>query len=283
MSQQTSTPVRGSKLGEGKTKILYELIGRPDDIDFFSKEDITAGDGKMHNVISGKGRVSNETACNIFRLLEKRGVPTAFIEQSSPDSFIAQKCTMFPYEIVVRRRAYGSYLQRYPEVEKGHKFPDLIVEFYLKTKDRQWKGKPLVCDDPLMVHDAANGKIMLYDAHKPMKDQSAPFLVLDEADVFVVENESKYFPKMTSIALNSFIILEECFRVLGYTYVDFKIECGLTKYLRVVMADLIDSDSGRLLDADGNHVDKQYYREGGELDKLMQKFELVARLTSQFQ
>ncbi len=54
---------------------------------------------------------------------------------------------------VVRREAHGSYLKRSPHFTKGQLFPRLIVEEFLKTKDRDWKGKPLVCDDPLMEYD----------------------------------------------------------------------------------------------------------------------------------
>jgi phosphoribosylaminoimidazole-succinocarboxamide synthase len=284
MFQKKSNYIRGTEiLAEGKTKILLDVVGEPNLTDVVSKDDITAGDGKKHDVILGKGAVSNQTACNIFRVLAAHTIPTAFKEQSGPNSFIAEKCEMFPYEVVVRRRAYGSYLQRFPEVPKGFEFPELITEFFLKTKDRQWKGKVLVCDDPLMIHDAPTGTISLYDAHKPMKDQPEPFLVLDETEVFIVENESKYFTKMAAIARESFRILGEFFAALEYDYVDFKVEFGITASGRVVLADLIDSDSGRLLDAEGNHVDKQYYREGGDLDKLMKKFRLVADLTSKFQ
>ena len=60
---------------------------------------------------------------------------------------------MLPYEVVVRREAHGSYLKRSPHFAKGQLFPRLIVEFFLKTKDKNWNGKPLVADDPLMGSD----------------------------------------------------------------------------------------------------------------------------------
>lgn len=274
--------VRGTKvLGEGKTKILFEVVNEPDLIDVHSKDDITAGDGAKHDVIDGKGRVSNETACNIFDLLGGNGIPVAFVQKSGPNSFISQKCAMFPYEIVVRREAFGSYCQRHPKTAKGTVFPQLIVEFFLKTKGRKWKDRDLVCDDPFMIADSLRDVICLYDPHKPIEDQK-PFLTLPSKSVFLTRNEWQYFPDMERIARDSFALLERHFAELGYRYVDFKIECGLNRMKRVVMADLIDSDSGRLLDAQGNHVDKQYYREGGDIDKLIQKFHLVMELTRRF-
>lgn len=279
---QTATYAHGTNvLAEGKTKVLLDVVGHPDLTDILSKDDITAGDGKKHDVIPGKGAVSNETACNIFRLVAKRGVPTAFVEQSGPDSFIAQKCTMFPYEIVVRSMAMGSYCQRFPQVPKGTMLRNLVTEFYLKTKDRQWKGRPLVCDDPLLILDTEDNTARLYDPHRPMAGQK-PFLILPVDEVFLTEDEWKYFPEMETIARDTFIILEENFARLGFRYADFKVECGLNRQGDVLLADLIDSDSGRLLDIEGNHLDKQYYREGGDLDKLMQKFTFVAALTRHF-
>jgi len=50
---------------------------------------------------------------------------------------------MLPYEVVVRREAHGSYLKRNPHFSKGQLFPQLIVELFLKTKDKNWKGMPV--------------------------------------------------------------------------------------------------------------------------------------------
>jgi phosphoribosylaminoimidazole-succinocarboxamide synthase len=189
---------------------------------------------------------------------------------------------MFNYEIVVRHKADGSYCERYPETPKGYVFPEPIVEFFLKTKGKNFKGKPLVCDDPYMTFDKSAGTISLYDAHRPMKDQLEPFLVLEAIEVFVVDNEWKYFAKMRKIAVDTFHIVRQCFAKLGYDYIDFKVECGLTAYFRVVIADLIDGDSGRIQDPDGIYIDKQYYRDGGDLENMMKKFQLIAELTRQF-
>ena len=120
-----------------------------------AKDDITAGDGAKHDIIPDKGRLATATTCNVFRLLKACGLPVAFEEQDSATSFIAPGCTMLPYEVVVRREAHGSVSQAQPHFAKGQLFPKLIVEFFLKTKDKNWKGKPLVADDPLM---AAQGR-----------------------------------------------------------------------------------------------------------------------------
>src|SRR5204862_7179753 len=136
-----------------------------------SKDDITAGDGAKHDIISDKGGLANRTTCNVFRLLKACGLPVAFEKQDSANSFTAPKCLMLPYEVVVRREAHGSYLKRNPHFAKGQLFPKLIVEIFLKTKDKDWKGKNLVCDDPLMIAEDGAAKIELYNPAKPLTGQ----------------------------------------------------------------------------------------------------------------
>src|SRR5215472_18619417 len=136
----------GPAVAEGKTKTIHRIAGNDELVALVAKDDITAGDGAKHDIISDKGGLANRTTCNVFRLLKACGLPIAFEKQDSANSFIAQKCLMLPYEVVVRREAHGSYLKRNPHLSKGQLFPHLIGELFLETKDRTWKGKPLVCD-----------------------------------------------------------------------------------------------------------------------------------------
>src|SRR5690349_15530988 len=109
----------GPLVNEGKTKKIHQIAGNPDLVTLVSKDDITAGDGAKHDVISGKSALANGTTCNVFRLLKACGIPVAFEEQDSATSFIAPKCHMLPYEVVTRREAHGSYLKRHPQYGKG--------------------------------------------------------------------------------------------------------------------------------------------------------------------
>src|ERR1700693_5510681 len=165
----------GALVAEGKTKRIYEVQGGSGLVTVISKDDITAGDGAKHDIIPDKGKYANATTCNVFRLLKASGLPVAFEEQTGPNSFLAPLCTMLPYEVVVRREAHGSYLKRNPHFAKGQLFPKLVVEFFLKTKDKNWKGKSLICDDPLMLYAKADSKIRLFNPAKPIHGQE-PFL-----------------------------------------------------------------------------------------------------------
>ena len=166
----------GALVAEGKTKKIHLGKSGSDLVTVISKDDITAGDGAKHDIIPDKGRLATATTCNVFRLLKSCGLPVAFLEQDSAISFVAPKCDMLPYEVVVRREAHGSYLKRNPHLAKGQLFPQLLVEFYLKTKDKNWKGKPLVADDPLMGYADGDKQIQLFNPAKPLVGQE-PFLV----------------------------------------------------------------------------------------------------------
>ena len=270
----------GTLVAEGKTKKIHQVPGSPDLVTILSKDDITAGDGAKHDVIPDKGRLANATTCNVFRLLKACGLPVAFEEQDSADSFIAPGCTMLPYEVVVRREAHGSYLKRNPHLRRGQLFPHLIGELFLKTKDRTWKGKPLVCDDPLLLYAREASQIRLFHPAKPMQGQE-PFLVLNEHEVFGRDEEWKVLPEMGRIARHAFLVLEKAWQLEGGTLVDLKVEFGFDRGGRLLLADVIDNDSWRVLQ-DGFYIDKQVYRDGGALDDVAAKYRRVAEVTGRF-
>ena len=279
-ASRSSTQQRGAIVNEGKTKQIVQIAGNPDLVTLVAKDDITAGDGAKHDVIPDKGRLANRTTCNVFRLLKACGLPVAFEHQDSPTSFIAPKCTMLPYEVVARREAHGSYLKRNPHFEKGQLFPRLIVEFFLKTKDKDWKGKPLVCDDPLMLYADGDTQIKLYNPAKPIQGQD-PFLVLPISDVFSSGEERKLFPEMGKLARQAFLVLEKAWQLEGGRLVDFKVEFGYDTKGRLLLADVIDNDSWRVIEG-GGYIDKQVYRDGGALDDVAAKYRQVAETTDRF-
>ena len=269
----------GALVIEGKTKKVYKIKDGADRVAVISKDDITAGDGAKHDVIPDKGRLATATTSNVFRLLKACGIPVGFVEQDSATSFVAPGCEMLPYEVVTRREAHGSYLKRNPHFAKGQLFPQLIVEFYLKTKDKNWKGKPLVADDPFMQF-ADDGKIKLFNPAKPLQGQE-PFLVLPVGDVFTRPGEEKIFPEMARIARQAFLALEKAWQLEGGTLVDLKVEFGYDAKGNLLLADVVDNDSWRVLES-GAYIDKQVYRDGGALDDVAAKYRRVADITGRF-
>jgi len=270
----------GALVTEGKTKKIHQVQGKPDLVVLVAKDDITAGDGAKHDIIPDKGRLATATTCNVFRLLKACDVPVAFEVQDSPTSFVAPSCSMLPYEVVVRREAHGSFLKRNPHIARGQLFPKLIVEFFLKTKGKEWKGKPLVCDDPLMLYSEETSQIRLLDPAKPMQGQE-PFLVLPQSEVFSHKDEAKFFPEMARIATQTFLVLEKAWQLEGGTLVDLKVEFGFDTKSRLLLADVIDNDSWRVVES-GAYIDKQVYRDGGALDDVAEKYRRVAGITGHF-
>jgi phosphoribosylaminoimidazole carboxylase/phosphoribosylaminoimidazole-succinocarboxamide synthase len=278
--------VVGELVIEGKTKKVNRVIGSKSEVILTSKDDITAGDGAKHDVIPNKGCLANQTTCNVFRLLQACGLPIAFVEQDSASSFVAPHCTMLPYEVVVRREGFGSYLKRNPHLSKGQLFPKLLVEFFLKTSGKVWKGKrnqktyELVCDDPFMVYAEGSCEVRLFDPTKPIFGQE-PFLVLPDCEVFSYKEEWKNYAEMKRIARQTFLILEKAWQLQGRKLVDFKVEFGIDITGVLMLADVIDNDSWRVIE-DGVHIDKQAYREGGKLSEVALKYAHVAALTENF-
>jgi phosphoribosylaminoimidazole carboxylase / phosphoribosylaminoimidazole-succinocarboxamide synthase len=279
-TRPATRPSPGALVAEGKTKRIYQAAGGSDLVTVISKDDITAGDGAKHDIIPDKGLLANATTCNVFRLLRACGLPVAFEEQDSATSFVAPKCSMLPYEVVVRREAHGSYLKRNPHLSKGLLFPQLIVEFFLKTKDRTWKGKPLVSDDPLMIYTEGQSQIRLFNPAKPMQGQE-PFLVISTSEVFEDDEEWRIFPEMRRIARHAFLVLEKAWQLEGGTLVDLKVEFGFDANGRLLLADVIDNDSWRVIE-DGAYIDKQVYRDGGALGDVAEKYRRVADITNRF-
>ena len=113
---------------EGKTKIIIDAGDGT--VLIRSKDDITAGDGAKHDVIEGKAASSTTTTCNIFQLLNNKRVPTHFVERLDAVTFRARNVEMIPLELVARRIATGSFLDRNDGIADGTVFAELVFEVF---------------------------------------------------------------------------------------------------------------------------------------------------------
>jgi phosphoribosylaminoimidazole carboxylase/phosphoribosylaminoimidazole-succinocarboxamide synthase len=265
----------GEIIAEGKTKIVRSYEDNLSLAIFEAKDDITAGDGAKHDVIEGKKELATQTTCNVFRLLSDCNLPVAFHRQLDSCRFLGDLCQMIQYEVVVRREAHGSYLKRHPYVEKGHVFPKLIVEFFLKTSDRIWKGTPIPKDDPFIRFTDAGAELFQPDI--PVESQK-PFMVLSD---FPLKNQPALFEQMITIAKRAFLILEKAWQLENGRLVDFKVEFGINSSGKLLLADVIDNDSWRVIQ-NQQYVDKQIYRDGGALDKVADLYHHVSLITNRF-
>jgi len=243
----------GAKLAEGKTKIIYAHPDDPALVVLVHKDSISAGDGARRNVIEGKGALSGRTAANVFSMLAAAGVPTHFVAALSATEMVARRCEMIPVEVVLRRRATGSYLKRYPHVAEGTRFEPALVEFFLKDDARH---DPQITADEMVTQAIAT------------RDEAA---------------------EMTEQGRRVFGLLEQAWAKLDVTLVDLKIEFGRSVGGRLLVADMIDNDSWRIWPGGekGRMLDKQIYRnlqtvKEADLEAVRQKYAQVADLTERF-
>jgi phosphoribosylaminoimidazole-succinocarboxamide synthase len=254
---------RLKKVNEGKTKIIY---ANPDDsktVYMVFKDDITAGDGVKHDVISGKALVDWKTNRDIFEFLNRKGVQTHYIESPQEKVSLVKKLDRkINLEVVTRRVAAGSIL-KWGDITEGKRFDPLVTQFHYK-------------DDPL---------------HDPM---------LDESYVkFMIHNKkATEYSEMRKINDQVFGILEEAFAHFNIQLVDFKLEYGIIDD-EVTLIDEITGGSFRLwpyahenpnLDQENvldelnpsGRLDKDTYRMGSDLGMVQSKFEVISKITAQF-
>lgn len=271
-------------IAEGKTKIIFDASGQdvPNDgcttckkVLIVSKDDITAGDGAAREKLSGKAKACNKTAVNVFKLLKAKGIPTHFLSWFDDQSFLALHAEMIPLEVVTRRIAAGSYLKRNPEVVEGEFFPMLEYELFYKDDSLH---DPLVNVDT----DSQDVTLELFKADQPV--------TLDSNLGLKRLEQSVNFDQMRIIALQVFLVLEEAWLELGLVLYDMKIEFGLVEDglggKRLVVADVITNDEWRLRDGNGNHLDKQVFRDAVRnntvdeaVDGIIENYEMIAKLS----
>ena len=208
---------------EGKAKKLYST-DNADEIIVYYKDDATAFNGEKKGSIKDKGVMNNEITTLLFKMLEKNGVKTHFIEKLSDREQLCQKVKIFPLEVIVRNLIAGSMAKRLG-IEEGTVPPNTIFEICYKNDEY---GDPLIND-----HHAVALKLATYD-------------------------ELKYIYEVTSKVNN---LLKEALDKIGITLVDFKVEFGKNSKGEILLADEITPDTCRFWDkATGKKLDKDRFR-----------------------
>jgi phosphoribosylaminoimidazole-succinocarboxamide synthase len=130
---------KGELLYEGKAKQVY-ATENPDYVIQYFKDDATAFNAKKRGTIVSKGILNNQMSETFFRLLEREGVPTHFVERLSDREMLVKKLQIIPVETVVRNIIAGSLAKRLG-LEEGKALPMPILEYF-------YKSDPL--DDPMI-------------------------------------------------------------------------------------------------------------------------------------
>ncbi len=210
------------QLYEGKAKKVF-ATENPDYVIVSYKDDATAFNGLKKGTISGKGAINNRMTNYMFKLLEKEGVPTHFVEELNDRETVVKKVEIVPLEVIVRNVAAGSFSKKLG-IEEGTPLKQPTLEFSYKNDDL---GDPFIND---------------YYA-----------LGLGLATKEEIEAITKYAFKVNEFMLGFF-------KNLGVDLIDFKIEFGRF-HGKIILADEISPDTCRFWDSKTHEkLDKDRFR-----------------------
>jgi phosphoribosylaminoimidazole-succinocarboxamide synthase len=278
-------------INEGKTKCVFDILENPNYVLVEQKHDITYGDGKFHAVIPPKGAYANEITFNHFKAFEDCGIETSLVRWISSTETLFQKLVMAAYEWVARREAHGSELKRKKHLKKGHYYRKVVVQTFLKTTGRKWRGRDLPCDDPLIIFSGDMKTAELWLPDVPIDEQEEAFMVIDDfpfADGILRTPDGReividfdWRQQLEDQTRKAFLVLEKLWQPLGRKVVDFKIEFGVNNDGKIVIGDSLAGDELRMI-ANGEYQDKQLLRDGGEVEVVLEKYRIMAELSGKF-
>lgn len=208
---------------EGKAKKVYTTED-PEIYIVSYKDDATAFNGLKKGTIAGKGVVNNRMSNYMFKLLEKEGIPTHYVEELNDRETAVKKVTIVPLEVIVRNKAAGSLSKRLG-LPEGTPMRTPVLEFSYKNDEL---GDPMVND----YHILATG-----------------LATREELDLIA----------RMALKINS--VMLEFFKSVGVDLIDFKIEFGKTSDGAIILADEISPDTCRFWDVDTQEkLDKDRFR-----------------------
>ncbi|MEB3206356.1 MAG: phosphoribosylaminoimidazolesuccinocarboxamide synthase [Vampirovibrionales bacterium] len=224
----TSLLASAAQAKTGKTKILVPDSNQPGVLDVTFKDDATAFNGVKHERIDGKGALAAKISAHLFELLESVGLKTCFLGRANASHQLRYLAlTMMPLEVVVRNKAFGGFIKRYPQLSSGYPMPMPLVEYFLKDD---------AAGDPLLS-EAAIGELNLLPS-------SLNLGLLRRRAMQVNE------------------ILVAYFDALNIDCADFKLEFGLDAQGDLRIADELSPDNFRLRDKATHRVlDKDVFRQ----------------------
>ncbi len=214
-------------LYEGKAKKVFKST--EDTVMMFFKDDATAGNRAKEAVFQGKGELNSNISGMLFELLHQYQIETHFIRRNGLREHHCHKVDIIPIEVIVRNRAAGTFCKRYG-VEVGAPLRNTVVEFCIKDDE---------LNDPPISEDAIVG--------------------LNITDVITLNKMRENSLRINDILTNTF---DKCKLKL----IDFKLEFGLDREGKLLLADEICPDTMRLWNDKNESFDKDLFRnDSGDL------------------
>lgn len=137
---------KGEVIYKGKAKSLYRTGDRNILLVEF-RDDITAFDGQKMDVLPSKGRLNAQVSAFLFRLLERNGIKTHFIDMPDESHMLVKALKMIPLEVIVRNVAAGSIVRQYP-IEEGTVLQPPVIVIDYKDDSRH---DPMINDDLILA------------------------------------------------------------------------------------------------------------------------------------
>lgn len=226
-------------LYEGKGKKMFKTEDENLLITEF-KDDLTAFNAEKKGSEAGKGKLNCKISTELFHLLEKQGIATHLVETISENEQVVKKCKIIPIEVIVRNVATGSLTKRLG-IKDGQVLPFALVEFCLKDDDL---GDPFINDEHCLILN----------------------LVKDKNQI----------EELKSLARKINEVLFKFFDSKNLRLIDFKIEFGVDKNGKILLADEISPDSCRFWDKNTNEkLDKDRFRQ--DLGNVKMAYEEVLK------
>lgn len=226
-------------LYEGKGKKMFKTEDEHFLITEF-KDDLTAFNAEKRGNEKGKGALNCKISTALFHLLEKQGIPTHLVQTIGENEQLVKKCKIIPIEVIVRNVATGSLTKRLG-IKDGEILPFALVEFCLKDDSL---GDPFINDEHCLILNLVKDKTQIEEL------------------------------KILARKINA--VLLEFFDSKNLRLIDFKIEFGIDKEGKIILADELSPDSCRFWDKNTNEkLDKDRFRQ--DLGNVKMAYEEVLK------
>ncbi|PON19920.1 phosphoribosylaminoimidazolesuccinocarboxamide synthase [Candidatus Entotheonella serta] len=299
----------GQIIIEGKTK---RIVAGPQAGTVFleTKDELTGGDAAKRATIEGIARHKTTQCANVFSLLNQKGIPTAFIKQHDDTTLMNYECEMLPIELVMRRYAWGSFLQREPQYKQASGEPFRFDEVRCELFHKYTAIMPPNMERPMQMDEGEARDLFLKDGVWADGVYTDPYIhVVDGALAWALHPAKVPFkaeqalmeiePVLSAdeVASIKHDLMLPCFKALEdalgevetqygpIALADIKIEAGRQRTDgKLVIADVIDNDSWRIWPGGdpSKQLDKQNFRDGHPLSEVSDNYALVAELTRAF-
>ncbi len=211
---------------EGKAKKIWSTEDEGLYISEF-KDDLTAFNGEKRSSEEGKGALNNKISTELFKYLNKKGIPSHFVKMLDDNHMLHKKAEVILIEVIVRNIATGS-LSRNLGIEDGKVLPFTLVEFDYKNDEL---GDPKLNDQHCLILE----------------------LVKDTSELDYI----RYMARRINDLLKDF------YAQRNLTLVDFKLEFGRDIDGNIILIDELSPDNFRLWDSEsGEKMDKDRFRQG---------------------